>query len=393
MTRLLGRPLWQPREMTAARSSIYDISMGADGELTTEAGLVVERSYGPDDLDGDLERIGEPRRVPVHARQPPRRLPRQALDLPAVLGLRHRRVVERALPAPAPEGWYRALGGRRSPDPDRLRLRRPRRRGGGRPRSGSRSTRSPTPRSSSATSRSTRSRRRGRSTAPPRSCSRSTSRSAASRGSRAAAARHGPERHPQGVRVARHLDLAAHAVDPADRRLDRVLRRRGAALQRGVGRRRALPRRGRQRRAGDGVHPAGRGHLLRRDRRSRSADDRPIRAAGVVLLLHPQRLLRGGREVPGRSAALGAHRARSLRRARRRARRCSAPASCAAVGRCRRSSRTTTSCGSPTRRWRRCSAACSRCSPPRGTSRSRCPPRRAPRSRSARSRSSPTRPA
>ena len=58
---------------------------------------------------------------------------------------------------------------------------------------------------------------------------------------RDAVAGHGPERHPQGVRRARHVDLAAHAVDPPDRRLDRVLRRRGAALQRGLRRGRALP--------------------------------------------------------------------------------------------------------------------------------------------------------
>ena len=47
--------------------------------------------------------------------------------------------------------------------------------------------------------------------------------------------------------------------------------------------------------------------------------------------------------------------------------------SCAAARRCRRRSRRTTSCGSRTRRWRRCSAASSRCSRRRGTSRSRCP--------------------
>ena len=41
--------------------------------------------------------------------------------------------------------------------------------------------------------------------------------------------RHHPERHPQGVRVARHLDLAAGAVAAADRRHHRVLRGRGAA--------------------------------------------------------------------------------------------------------------------------------------------------------------------
>ena len=55
--------------------------------------------------------------------------------------------------------------------------------------------------------------------------------------------RHHPERHPQGVRLARHLDLAAGAVAAADRRHHRVLRGRGAAVQRDLGGRRALPRR------------------------------------------------------------------------------------------------------------------------------------------------------
>ena len=67
---------------------------------------------------------------------------------------------------------------------------------------------------------------------------------------------------------------------------------------------------------------------------------------------------------------------------------------CVAGGRpCTPRRRTTTSCVSPTRRWRRCSAACSRCSPQPGTSRSRCPARSPRRSRYARSRCSPTRPA
>ena len=67
------------------------------------------------------------------------------------------------------------------------------------------------------------------------------------------AARHDPERHPQGVRGARHLDLAAEALAAADRRHDRVLCAGGAALQRDLRRRRALPRRRRERRAGDGA--------------------------------------------------------------------------------------------------------------------------------------------
>jgi methylmalonyl-CoA mutase N-terminal domain/subunit len=49
------------------------------------------------------------------------------------------------------------------------------------------------------------------------------------------------ERHPEGVRVTRHVDLAPDAVDPPDRRLDRVLCGGGAALQRSVGCRRPFP--------------------------------------------------------------------------------------------------------------------------------------------------------
>ena len=82
-----------------------------------------------------------------------------------------------------------------------------------------------------------------------------------------------------------------------------------------LGRGRALPRRGRERGPGDGIHPSGRGHLLRRDRRAGPDDHRPVRAAGLLLLLHAQRLLRGGRQVPRRPPALGADRARPVRRA------------------------------------------------------------------------------
>ena len=64
-----------------------------------------------------------------------------------------------------------------------------------------------------------------------------------------------------------------------------------------------------------------------------------------------------------------------------------------AAPRCTRRRRRTTWSASPTSRWPRCSAACSRCSPPRGTSRSRCPARSRRRWRCAPSRSWPTRPA
>ena len=82
--------------------------------------------------------------------------------------------------------------------------------------------------------------------------------------------RHHPERHPQGVRLARHLDLAAGAVAAADRRHHRVLRGRGAQVQRDLGGRCALPRRRRQRRAGDGLHAGRRRHLLRHRGRARA---------------------------------------------------------------------------------------------------------------------------
>ena len=71
-----------------------------------------------------------------------------------------------------------------------------------------------------------------------------------------------------------HLDLAAEALAAADRRHDRVLRLGRAAVQRHLGRRRTLPGRRRERRAGDGVHPDGWGHLLRRGHLARPDDDR-----------------------------------------------------------------------------------------------------------------------
>src|ERR1700747_239488 len=61
-----------------------------------------------------------------------------------------------------------------------------------------------------------------------------------------------------------------------------------------------------------------------------------------------------------------------------------------AARRCTHRRRTTTGCGWPTRRWRRCWAASSRCSPRPGTNRSHCPPRNPPRWRCAPSRSWPT---
>ena len=88
---------------------------------------------------GTRVRTGRPGRRPapagvlsVHPRQFRVRLPGQDVDVPAVLGLRHRRGVQPALPLPAGPGRHRAVGGAGSADAVRLRLRRPRVRRGGR---------------------------------------------------------------------------------------------------------------------------------------------------------------------------------------------------------------------------------------------------------------------
>ena len=74
--------------------------------------------------------------------------------------------------------------------------------------------------------------------------------------------RHRAERHPQGVRRARHVHLPARAVDATDHRPVRLLRRARAAVEHDLDQR--LPHaRGRlDRRAGDRVH-ARRRHRLR----------------------------------------------------------------------------------------------------------------------------------
>ena len=68
------------------------------------------------------------------------------------------------------------------------------------------------------------------------------------------AARHGPERHPQGVHRARELHLPAGAVDAPDDRPVRLLRRAHPALEHGLDLRLPLPREGLLGRAGGRVH-------------------------------------------------------------------------------------------------------------------------------------------
>ena len=134
-----------------------------------------------------------------------------------------------------------------------------------------------------------------------------------------AAARHGPERHPQGVHRARELHLPARAVDAADHRPVRLLRRARPALEHGLDLRLPLPREGLLGGAGGRVHARQRDGLRAGGDRRR-AGGRRVRAAARVLLQRPQQRLPGGRQVPRRAADLGRGDARPLRgdRTRRR---------------------------------------------------------------------------
>ena len=98
--------------------------------VQTPSGIPLQPVYGPGDRAGDPPCAGQ---VSVHPGQLRHRLPREAVDLPPVLGLRHRRGVQPPLPVPARTGRHRPVGRARPADPVRLRLRRPGGQRGGRP--------------------------------------------------------------------------------------------------------------------------------------------------------------------------------------------------------------------------------------------------------------------
>ena len=127
------------------------------------------------------------------------------------------------------------------------------------------------------------------------------------------AARHGAERHPQGVHRARELHLPAAAVDAADDRSVRVLRRADPVVEHDLDLRVPHPRGGLDGGAGARVHDRQRDRLLRGGGRGRAVARR-VRRAALVLLQRAQRLLPGGREVPRGAAAVGARDARAVRR-------------------------------------------------------------------------------
>ncbi len=139
---------------------------------------------------------------------------------------------------------------------------------------------------------------------------------AASRHPGGGALRDRAERHPQGVRGARDLHLSSRAVAPSRHRPHRLLRRRRAHA--------GTPSRS------PATTSARRGR--RRPRRSRSPSPTPSStcarhrrrgsiptasgSACQLLLRLPFRLHRGGREVPGGAAAVGASHEGALRRRR-----------------------------------------------------------------------------
>ena len=132
---------------------------------------------------------------------------------------------------------------------------------------------------------------------------------------------HDPERHHQGVPLARHLRLPARALDAADRRHGRLHRQRDPEVE--PDQRLQLPP------AGGGRH-AGAGDRLRaldRDRGARRGQGaRPGRRRGLPQGLRPDQLLRqrrrplhrGARQAARDGPALGGDRPQPLRRHRAR---------------------------------------------------------------------------
>ena len=124
-----------------------------------------------------------------------------------------------------------------------------------------------------------------------------------------AARRHDPDRHPQGVHRPEGVVLPDRAGDAAGHRHGRVVR---AEMPRwhpisisGYHIREA----GSTAAAGARLHAQGRPHLRRAGGRARPRRRR-VRAAAVVLLQRPHRLLRGDRQVPRRPPDLGPRAAR-----------------------------------------------------------------------------------
>ena len=130
-----------------------------------------------------------------------------------------------------------------------------------------------------------------------------------------APARHRPGRHPQGVHRPEGVGGAGTAGDAADRRPDRLLHRRDAAVVPGVDQRLPHARGGGDGHPGAGLHARRRPRVRRAPRRARDGF-RPLPAALLVLLQRPRGPVRGRRQGPRRPAPVGHADARAGRRTR-----------------------------------------------------------------------------
>ena len=242
--------------------------MATTDRRETESGIEIEaRLHGR--RRGARARAS--RRVPVHARPVPRHVPRPAVDDPPVRRLRLRGGDERALPLPARARADRPLGRVRPADAARLRLRRPARVGEvGRTGVAIDSIADMEllfdgiPLGEVSTSMTI--------NAPASLLLLLYELVAEEQGVRGdAAPRHRAERHPQGVHRARELHLPAEAVDAADDRSVRVLRRADPELEHDLDLRLPHPRGGLDRGAGARVHARERDRVLRRRGRARAS--------------------------------------------------------------------------------------------------------------------------
>ena len=251
---------------------------------------------------------GLPRHLSGRAAVPARALPDDvhdpAVDDPPVRRVLHRGGVQRLLPAQPRRRAEGAVDRVRSAHPPRLRLRPP---AGARRRRHGRGGDRLDPRHAAALRRHPagpddrlddheRRRAAGDGALHPRG-------RGAGRGARAAGRDH-PERHPQGVHGPQHLHLPAEALDADRQRHLRLHLAEDAAVQLDLHLRLPHPGGRGDRRPGAGLH-AGRRRGVRDGGQGRRAGRRRVRAAPVVLLGHRHELLHGGREAPGRAAAVG----------------------------------------------------------------------------------------
>ena len=289
-----------------------------DPRRFTDSGIEVEPRYGPDDLPPDLD-LGEPGEFPFTRGAAPGDVPQAPVDDAPVRRLRVGQGVQRAVQVPARARLDRPVDGLRPADAARPGLRRPALPRRGRPhrrrdrhdrRHADRVRRDPARRGLDVDDDQ---RARQRAAAALRA-----GRRGAGRRERAAA-RDGPERHPQGVHRARELHLPAGAEHAAHHRPVRVLRRADPEVEHGVDLRLPLPREGVERGAGGRVHARQR-HGLRAGGARRGPEGRRLRPPPGVLLQRPQQRVPGGRQVPRRPQHVGARDEGALRRAGRRAR-------------------------------------------------------------------------